>query len=161
AEGAAAVERRLKAEPDLARALVALARDEAVLRLWARAARSADAVWAAANLPPPAAPRRRRRLWFAAGLAAAAAVAAVALRPALRRDRPPPGRAAGPPDAPALAHLDDVQGDVFVLLDGERRRLAGGDGVADGQEVVAAEDGGAVVRYADGTRLALGGGTRL
>jgi ferric-dicitrate binding protein FerR (iron transport regulator) len=163
AEDTLALERRLKADPSLAQALISLSRDDAVIRLWARAARAADAVWVAADAHTPPVvprPRRRARLWLAA-CAAVAAVAAVVVLPALFRDRPDEQATTPEPEGPALAHVEDVQGDVFLLLGQERRRLANGAGVAAGQELLAGDDGSAAIRYADGTRLELGSGTRV
>src|SRR5947208_1462816 len=96
ADEVGAVEARLKAEPDLARLLVRLAREEAVLSEWARAAR------ATASEPSPT---RRRRRPAAAGAADGAHHAArrghrrgdaIQL---LQRRRPDPDRPGGGPPA--------------------------------------------------------------
>src|SRR6516164_8438613 len=102
----AAVEARLTAEPALAEALVALAREEAILVEWAKGVRAVESIAAA-----PAVPSRRRR-WLLIGSAVAAAAALAALATFLSRP--------GDSTPAALAVLDEVQGEVYVVGDAGR-----------------------------------------
>src|SRR5262249_47496858 len=76
---------------------------------------------------------------------------------------PPPGPP--PPAAPepaALAWLDEVQGDVRLQSGGGSRAAVQGQGVPAGGELTAhGEDAAAVLRYADGSRLEVGPGSRV
>ncbi len=183
---ALAVEARLKAEPELARLLVRLAREEAVLSEWARAARATASEPAAPPGTPPAGWRRhsepgtppagwrrhsepgtppagwrrlhpptRRLRWLALPAAAAVLLAATLAGLILSLPR-------GKQESPvALARLEEVQGEVYVLTpSGDSAPAVRGQELFSGQGVrTRGEDSAAVVRYPDRTRLELGADT--
>lgn len=165
------LEARLKAEPGLAERLVALARQEAVCREWARAEgaateAAAEFVAQASRLCAPhphkrdacATSFRTNRLWpVVLGVTAAAAALLIAVL-TLFRGSPPH------PSAPTvLACLADVQGTVRVVTpSGQVLAAREGEELSPGQEVCTNGEGShATVRYADGTQLELGPETRL
>ncbi|MFO0807200.1 MAG: FecR domain-containing protein [Gemmataceae bacterium] len=136
-----ALERRLKAEPLLAEALVSLASDEAVLHEWALTDQAALA------------PKRHhsttaiRSVAILVGMAAAVAFA-IGILP-------------GPNDS--LARLEDFHGDVRVRARrGDDRPARLGEALFAGQQVhTVGTESTAVVRYGDTTRLELGSDTRI
>jgi WD40 repeat protein len=163
-EDIAALETRLKAEPALADALLALAREETILIEWAgttRAREEAERASAAAQERESAAPplilslprsraaafARSRFLW--ASLPAAALLLAVLGMYAAWRWR------GNEPDV--LARIEEVQGDVSIIAPSGTIAIAQeGQPLLPGQELKTGGEGSlAVVRYADQTRLTL------
>jgi ferric-dicitrate binding protein FerR (iron transport regulator)/sugar lactone lactonase YvrE len=151
------LEGRLKAEPDLARVLLRLAREEAMLREWACAQPAVAEAQAPrpATVPLPGRPGPWRRGGVAAAALLLAALGAYLLLPA--PEGPALPRAAGP-----LAKLDEVQGEVYLVTkDGDTPARAG-QGLFPGQKLsTRGDDSFAVIRYADATRLELGADTTL
>ncbi len=146
----AALQARLVAEPELAEALVVLAREEAILVEWARGVRAGEGVAA----EPLAVPHRRRR-WLFIGSAVAAAAALVALAAFLTRPT-------GDGTRPALAVLDEVQGNVFVVGATGRVQARPGQRLFSGHELATSgEDSFAAVTFEADTRLELGADTRV
>jgi Tol biopolymer transport system component len=146
----AALEARLLAEPVLAEALVALAREETILVEWAKGDRAVAEV---AAEPTPAVPSRRR--WLFVGSAVAVAAALAALATLLSR---PSGDGASAP----LAVLDEMQGDVFVVGDGGRVPAHTGQKLFAGHELATSGDESfAAVTFGPDTRLELGADTRV
>jgi WD40 repeat protein len=165
AEQAAQLEARLCAEPALADALIALGYEEAILTEWARSSRASTEVAEVARLPVRSASSRslatsatRRWAWVAAGgLAAAAAVAGIAFLL---------GGLSGSVDRPpetALAHVEEIQGDVFILPeDGEAVPAQLGQSLVPGLSLrTTGEASFAVVAFADASRLEVGGDTLI
>jgi len=162
AESAAQLEARLRAEPALADALIELGREEAILMEWARSSRATTEAGAeaAATLALPAGPRSRKRRWAwraAVSLAAAAAVAGIAFlldgfSGSVER-----------PSEPALAHLEEIQGDVFILPeDGEAIPAQAGQALQPGLSLRTQGEGSfAVVTFTDASRLEVGGNTLI
>lgn len=142
---AAAIEQRLKQEPELADALMRLAREDAILADWARVADRTAAVERATSASST---RYLSRRWFA--LAAAALVAAGAtwfVTGLLPRDN-------------SLARVQDVVGDVFLVTGGQRNKIESGCELLSGQGLELEGDlAVAVVVYPDGTRLEFDGDT--
>jgi hypothetical protein len=148
-EETAAVEARLIAEPALAEALIALAREEAVLVEWAKGVRAVEGI---AAVSTPVVPSRRR--WLFIGSAVAAAAALVALAAFLTHP--------GDSTPTALAVLDEVQGDVFVVGDAGRVPAHAGQRLFSGHEVATSGDESfAALTFGADTRLELGGDTRV
>jgi WD40 repeat protein len=151
-EQAALLETRLRREPELADALLKLAREEAIISEWARAATVADRAIAEKPFSGTIAPRvfRRQRqtaLWVALP---AAVVVLVASALFLKR-----GSEENSPDI--LAHLEEFQGDVNVITSsGSILAAKTGQELFAGQGVRTEGEGSfAVVKYADKTRLEL------
>jgi hypothetical protein len=152
----AALEARLVAEPALAEALVALAREEAILVEWARGVRAVEAASEEPASVPAASPAPRRRRWWlvaASVVATAAAVAAVATF-------------LGPPTwhttDPVLAVLEEVRGEVSVIGAAGRVPARPGQELFAGEELATSGDESfAAVKYGDDTRLELGADTRV
>lgn len=160
AREAAALEVRLKAEPELAEMLVRLAREDAVLVDWARSHRSAAQIQ---EQLPNTVPLRRwdvARVLPAAVLVAAAAVIVIAL---VTYFTPPPAPAPMGPAPTAVAVLHEAYGQVeLVNEDGEATPIAAGQELLPGQSVrTGGVEGFAVVRYPDSTQLELSTGTLL
>ena len=154
-EDAERLQSRLKAEPALAELLVALARDEAVIAEWAAAARAAEA-------PVPLVPRRPAARRFAFRAAAVAAVLVVGVIAAYFGFRPAAGPGPGPEPIAAVARLDDVQGEAFLVAAGGPAVPAqAGQELFPGQEVRTGEGGFAVLQFPDATRLELSSETAL
>jgi hypothetical protein len=144
----AALEARLVAEPALAEALVALAREEAILVEWARGVRAVEGVAAEA-----AAPRRWRWVLVGSAVAAAAALAALAIILPRPSGTVPPA---------AMAVLDEVQGDVYVVGDAGRLPARPGQRLYSGHELATdGEESYAAVTFGADTHLELGGDTRV
>src|SRR5437879_6562790 len=99
-EPAAALVSRLNAEPILAEGLIRLARQEAVVKEWARS-QADSGLKKSAALPVPRAQRWRRL----------AAIAAALLLVVVLLARP------RNTETQALAQLEDVHGEVYVLTD--------------------------------------------
>lgn len=155
-ELALALEVRLRAEPDLADALVRLAREDAILTEWAR---SAGVVQLAEGDTPRRIdreePRRWSRRWaVVGGLAAAAAVVLAFLGHGHFRTEPP---------ATELARLEEVQGEVFVVPEaGEPFPAQSGQQLASGQGLRTQGDGSsAVLAFDDKSRVELGADTTI
>jgi WD40 repeat protein len=157
-----ALEGRLKSEPGLALALVALSREEVILRRWAVAARVADAATPTAPAPPSPAPAARAGwrgrpprpallLAIAASLGLIVAAAVLALRGGRPEERP----------AGAFALLEDVEGHVSVRSGGQEEEPEAGRSVPAGAEVDTGEDSAAALRFPDGSRVLLSPGTRV
>jgi WD40 repeat protein len=151
---ALALEARLKAEPRLAEQYLALARDEAVLNEWAQ--------MAAAELGTRSAERgaerpaiRRFSLRFPKWAAAAALAAGVLLwAGAWYVLRPTPGE----PGPDAL--VEDAQGEVMLVVNGEATPVEKGQALFVGAELrTVGEGSSAVVRYPDAGRLELSADT--
>lgn len=142
------LEAELKADPGLCAALVRLAREEAVLAEWARAASYAQEAAPTWRKPAPV-PRRPFRLW----LPLAASLAAIALVGVLYRP-------AGPPAPEPLAHLEKVEGDVEVVNPaGDSFAAASGQGLYPGQRLRTGDGSFAIVQYGPSTRLEIGAET--
>jgi WD40 repeat protein len=174
AEQSAAVEARLKSDHDFAHAFVALVREQVVLRRWAASVATLNSA-AAESCPlaadrlvqPAAASARRSRTWT--GVVVAALVL-VAVAVAYRWNRPaetgpvPEVSVASTPEhlTNAMARLEDVQGEVYIVAAAGPIRAGSGKEISAGQEVqVRGENSSAVMRYSDGTRLDLGPDTSL
>lgn len=169
---------RLKAEPELALAYVALAREEAVCRRWADLA--------AVDEPEPLLPLTRNgrqtqapavvtippRRGGLAPLGAAAAILLVVGASVLYFVRPPAEVVVSIPDPPtvprpsapvpaAIAQLAQASGSVY-LGDPETVRVHAGESIRGGQTIrVGPEGSAAVIRFDDGTSLELGPYTRI
>jgi WD40 repeat protein len=161
AESSAQLEARLRAEPELADALIELSREDAILTEWARSSKASIEVGdEAATLAKATAPHSGKRRWrwvAAAGLAAAAAVAGIAfLLGGLS------GSVEAPPDT-ALAHLEEIQGEVFILPEsGEAIPAHAGQALQPGLSLrTQGESSFAVVTFADASRLEVGGNTSI
>jgi hypothetical protein len=152
-----ALEARLLAEPMLAEALIALAREEAILVEWARGVRAGEGIAEPVAEAPPVLPvLSRRRRWLLIGSAVAAAAAFVALATFFSR----PSGDGGAPSA--LAVLDEVQGDVFVVGSAGRVPAHAGQQLFSGHELATSGDESfATVTFGAGTRLELGADTRV
>jgi WD40 repeat protein len=172
-EQSAAVEARLKSDLELARAFVALVREQVVLRRWAasvatlNSAATESCPLAADRLVQPAASSARRSTW-AGGVVAALVLVLVAV--AYRSTRPvetglvPEVSVTPSLEHPtnAMARLEDVQGEVYILATAGPIRAGSGKEISAGQEIqVRGENSSAVMRYSDGTRLDLGPDTSL
>jgi hypothetical protein len=151
----AALEARLIAEPTLADALIVLAREEAILVEWSRGVRAvegmaAEPVAAAAPVPSP----RRRWLFIGSAVAAAAVFAALATllsRPSWDGTTPT-----------ALAVLNEVQGDVYIVGATGRFPAHPGQELFAGHELSTSGDGSfATVTFGADTHLELGADTRV
>jgi WD40 repeat protein len=177
----AGLEARLRVEPDLARTLLLLSRQEVFLHYWAHATQTLDqaedAIACASEgvplvFPEPARPRRAgsgRAASLLGVLSMAAALALVCflpVQPGKQADRLARGRF-GPvgPDASrktAVARLSVLNGNVYVRGKSGRTAARRGQEVLSGQEVETVGDGSfAVVCYPDGTRLELSGDTMI
>jgi Tol biopolymer transport system component/ferric-dicitrate binding protein FerR (iron transport regulator) len=162
AAASAALEVRLQAEPLLAETLVTLAREEAILCEWAKGTRALEGVGAdnaplEETTPSPvvSGPGQRRR-WLLVGSAVAAAAALAALATLLRG---PPWDVVPPV---ALAVLEEVQGDVYVIGSSGRLPAHPGQELFAGAELgTSGDDSFAAVKYPDNTRLELGADTRV
>jgi len=160
ADETVALEARLTREPALAEALLALAREEAILTEWARGVRAlpvagADEAALAQRNPAVPAPFRQRR-WLLIGSAVAAAAAVVALATLF----------SGPTwdlTAPAaLAVLEEIHGDVYVVGAAGRVPAQAGQDLFAGHELgTSGDESSATIKYADNTRLELGSDTRV
>jgi WD40 repeat protein len=161
----ATLEERLRSEPDLAEALVILAREEAVLSEWARAARMAEATAGQQAVDRPresAAVIARGGFWSwpgryafppraAAALVAAAAVVLLAVLGVTLVQNWKGG------EPPFLANLEEVQGEVLIVTPAGLTFPAkpGQKLFADQELRTGGEDSFAVVKYKDKTRLEL------
>jgi ferric-dicitrate binding protein FerR (iron transport regulator) len=154
---AAALEARLKAEPPLAEQYLTLARDEAVLNEWARVTagtvelgtRSAER---GAKTPAPRRFAFRGRRWAVAAALAAALLLAVGVWYFLR----PAAPAAPGPDAV----VEDTQGEVVLVVNGQATPVEKGQKLFVGAELrTVGEGSSAVVRYPDQGRLELSADT--
>jgi len=156
-----ALEARLTAEPALAETLVALACEEAILSEWARGVRALQGT--SRDDSPPADPlpaarpvRRRARPWLVIGSAVAAAAAVAALATFLGR---PSWDVAAPA---ALAVLEEVQGDVYVVSPAGRVPAHAGQELFSGHELgTSGDESFAAVKYGDDTHLELGADPRV
>ncbi len=150
---AAAVELRLKTEPELAEQLLYLSRSEAVIAEWARNSIKADQIIASAGSVTPLRqiPSYRQGSWWFA----AAAVLVMAIGAAL-------WKLPRPTQATPLATLEAVNGTVRIIRSGADESAHAGQPLiaGDGLQVVG-DDASAVVVYGDGTRLELGGDTTV
>jgi ferric-dicitrate binding protein FerR (iron transport regulator) len=147
-----ALETRLRTEPPLADALLELTREEAILTEWAR-----SAAHQAATVPLDSPRRPRLRRLVAAAIAAAAAVAGIAFLLGYFSKSPE-----GPPAA-ALARVEEVQGEVFIVPEhGEATPAQPGQPLGPGHGLRTQGVGSfAVVTFADSSRLELGGDTLI
>lgn len=107
----------------------------------------------AGNAPVLTMPQRRRssraRAWWVTGLAASVLIGVGVLAGWY-----------GP--APAMARLEQVQGDVYVVVDGTRSIAREGQVLTAGLGLHSeGEDSSAVVAFADGTRVRVGADTLL
>jgi WD40 repeat protein/ferric-dicitrate binding protein FerR (iron transport regulator) len=151
---AAALETRLKAEPSLAEQFLTLARDEAVLNEWAR-------LTAGTSEPQPVEPPARvvplrSRRWLGRRSAIIVALAASLLLAvgAFYYFRP----SAGLPGPDAV--VEDAQGEVVLVVDGEKTPVEKGQRLFIGAELrTVGEGSSAVVRYPDAGRLELSADT--
>jgi Tol biopolymer transport system component/ferric-dicitrate binding protein FerR (iron transport regulator) len=154
----AAVEVRLRAEPSLARTLILLAREEAILTEWAKGVRVLEETRAeeapshhAATSPGP-----NRRRWLVIGAAIAATVA-LAISLSLLR-----GPSWNPTTPVVLAVLEEVQGDVYVVSSGGRVPAQAGQELFSGHELDTSGEGSfAAVKYGADTHLELGADTHV
>lgn len=148
---ASALEARLKADPHLAEQFVALARDEAVLAEWARLTPRV------ANQPTPATraaivPSKRQLPRPALLVLALAACLLLAVGLWYQR---PKNSTAGP-----VAFLEDVQGEVLLVVHGKTTPVEKGQQLFLGAELrTVGEGSSAVVRYPDAARLELSADT--
>jgi WD40 repeat protein len=148
-----ALEARLKAEPELARELVRMSRQELILREWAQAMLLADPGPEPSTPAPPAPerPRRTRLLWWAGSLAASLAVIAGVVF------------ATRPTGSNVLARLQAVSGQVEVVHPSGERVTASGERDLYGSATlrVGGEGSRAQIQYPDGSRLELSAGTTV
>ncbi len=150
----AIIQSRLRTDAGFAEELIRLAREEAILTEWARAAAvlhsSDSAAAASATIPFPTRSSAWRKVRV--GMAAAAVLLAMLL---LYRPRQV--------DVQALAQLEDVQGDVFVVTEiGDTLEAQTGQKLFAGQEVrTSGEKSSVTVKYADSTLLELAGDTHV
>jgi ferric-dicitrate binding protein FerR (iron transport regulator) len=158
-EQQAALEIRLSSDPQLADALLRLAREEATLTEWAHSERvlqAADTPATPVYLPGRQSPRFRRLTvaLYVAMCAAAILLALVGYGIFEKRPQLP---------ATEFARLDEVQGEVFVVSDGSEPVAAQpGQRLATGQGVRTQGEGSfAVVSFADTSRLELGSDTTV
>jgi WD40 repeat protein len=145
------LEARLKSEPHLAEQYVALARDEAVLAEWAKLHQEV-----AASRPAPSAraiiPMKRRLRRSTLVLMGLAACLILAVGMYLWRQ---PASTAGP-----IAFLEDVQGDVVLVVNGTTIPVEKGHKLFFGDQLQTVGEGSsAVVRYPDAARLELSADT--
>ena len=152
---------RLKGEKPLAQALLSLVREEAILNRWACAATASDVP----SMPGCQVQPRRRRFgpWLARiGLAAAVLIGVLS---AALWYRWPFSAKPVPPAQPAihgLARLELLQGDVQIVKAAGPVYAAAGQELQHGDGIhTPAEDGFAILVYADGSRLELSPGTNL
>lgn len=152
---AAAFQGRLKAEPELAEALIRLSRDEAVMAEWATNNHAG-----ADHQAMPAADAKPARRWgrVAVGTAAALllAVAGWAVftkAPALIPDFE---------DESAYAQLEGVEGEAFLVSDsGEEKPLRAGQALKPGQQLRTSEGGSVVLLLPLIGRVELGADTTV
>jgi ferric-dicitrate binding protein FerR (iron transport regulator) len=150
---AAALEARLKNEPALADHYLTLARDEAVLAEWAKL--HAGAVPEPAEPAKLAPPSRKRRLVFAAAAVVALAASILLAAGVYFYPWSQPAAASGP-----VAVVEDVQGEVMLVVNGEPTPVANGQALFDGAELRTGGEGSyAVVRFPDAARLELSADT--
>jgi len=150
---ALALEARLKAEPRLAEQYLALARDEAVLNEWARMTTGAADTRPAEPARTVALPTRwrLRRRWAVVVSLAACLLLAVGAFYFLR-----PGAGAPGP----VAVVEDAQGEVVLVVNGEETPVEKGQNLFVGAELrTVGEGSSAVVRYPDAGRLELSADT--
>ncbi len=157
-----AFEARLKGEKPLAQALLSLVREEAILNRWACAATASDVP----SMPGCQVQPRRRRFgpWLARIGLAAAVLAGVLLSAALWYRWPFSAKpvAAVQPAIHGLARLELLQGDVQIVKAAGPVYAAAGQELQHGDGIhTPAEDGFAILVYADGSRLELSPGTNL
>jgi WD40 repeat protein len=152
----ASLEARLAREPQLAEALVVLAREEAVYAEWAASHSTTDRVLCEARrtLPGARKPRRLRRI-VAVATAVAAIVVFSIFGAYLRR-----------PSLPAasniLAQLEDVQGDVvLVSAEGTILDAEAGQSLYPGQEIRTGGEGSSTAIRVQDSRLVLASETRI
>jgi WD40 repeat protein len=161
----ATLEARLLREPGVADALVRLAREEAILAEWARAAQVADSAAAertadpgfaiaSATVGPNPLPRIRRRTLYRAAILSIVSAAAVILLAVLGVALMRQGTNREPY---FLAELEEVQGDVSIRTDsGAIIAAQPGQKLLAGQEVRTGPDESyAVLKYEDKSRLEL------
>jgi hypothetical protein len=103
--------------------------------------------------------RQRRRVWIGSGLAAAAALAlALGLarqraEPSASLQAPAPAATQGADMPPALATVEEVTGEAYVLHAGVSLSVARGRPVAAGDQVVVQHGGGVALGMPSGTRV--------
>lgn len=156
---AATMEARLAAEPRLAEMLLELARDEAILREWARVAGRVPAVDRADPLDAPSLPFKPRKAATFAGwkVASIAALVLISLGVVLWK----PWREQAGTTA-AFARLEQFVGNVAVIGLHERATAQSGQALVAGQGLeIVGEESSAVVVFADGTRLEFDGDARV
>jgi ferric-dicitrate binding protein FerR (iron transport regulator) len=154
-----ALETRLKSEPDLARELVRLSRQELILREWTQAMQLADpGPEPTSPQPEPAsspAPARASRSWlpWGLGILAASLLVGLAVGLSIRLGN----------GTNVLARLQDVSGQVEVLRpDGERITVdSAHDLVGTSTLRIGGEGSRARVQYPDGSQLELSAGTTV
>ena len=163
--GLRALEDRLRVEPALSEALVGLAREEAILKEWACASQAAEGepgLDRKTVLPHPMvrlslagrSPWRRVVL----GIAASAALIALAVLGIAFLGRHPE-----PVADSAIAHVEEVQGEVYVVSEsGEPTPARSGQPLAYGEKLRTQGDGSsAVLTFPDQSRLELGADTTI
>jgi WD40 repeat protein len=147
----AALEARLRAEPALAEALLRLSREEAVMREWASASATAEAVTRVAE--PVRTKKRSHLAPIVAAVVAAAAVIALVVWLSPRQSNS---------TGKAVALLEEVQGEVTVVAaDGKSELAQSGQSLFAGQEIQTGEDDSSTVVRIDDSRVTLGSETRL
>ncbi|MBL8829431.1 MAG: FecR domain-containing protein [Planctomycetaceae bacterium] len=152
-ESSARVAARLAVDPAWAEALVTLARETTVLSDWARVHQRAE------RIDVQAADNRRvvralasARMWL--GSAAALALIATGI---IRWTQSTPDTAAS-----VVARIEQVTGQAFITSLAVRSVATVGVVIESGQGLeVQGEDSSLVVRYADGTRLAIDGDAKI
>jgi WD40 repeat protein len=170
-EQVVALENRLRNEPRLADQLLRMAREEAITIEWAGAQAAyqeknagKDRVRLDRGLPRHPRPRRWVAALLVASVASAAAIVLAFLGsfPLLSPNPGPQpiakGTEQGPTHAesPALAKLDDVLGEVYVVSETGETAAQPGQTLRQGQALRAGRDGYAVVTLADASRLEVG-----
>lgn len=153
-----AMQDRLRDEPGLAEAVVRLSRDEAVIQEWASANREAESTSHNREGAPAGdrfPPRIRRMLRTASGIAALVALGLLTWMalPGPEETREPL----------AVAHLEEVQGKVFVVPEfGDPIPAKSGQPLALGQKVrTQGDDSFAVLTFPDRSRLEVSADTTI
>jgi len=146
---AVAFELRLKREPELADALLRLAREEAILADWARFADRTEQVESGCTNNTPHRPAMNvTHRWFALAAAVTIAIGAAWFAIGLSNDDN------------HLASVQEVAGQVWLITKRGRETLVAGQELVDGQGLELVGDHAvAVVVYPDRTRLEFDGDT--